>query len=158
VAWKAISLSELVEWIDPFDPDPEDPTRWWVHAISSRMQGMIRDNAMSLVQDPYQPTGLTPSLGVHKRNRETVRFGLAKWERFLRPNDGKEIPVELEKVKIAGVDHEVVPDAVLDLIPIDVIQRLANLINELSNPPAEVLRKSPTPGAGGGAPPGTSLQ
>lgn len=62
---------------------------------------------------------------------KAVKYGLAKIKGFV-DGDGKEVELVLTKGKVLGIEVDCVPDAFLDLLPLDVVGELSVKIQGLA--------------------------
>jgi hypothetical protein len=132
---RALDLSQRFDHISEFDDatDPDVATIWHLGVLSSRDVGRIRDMATSLKfktgvkEDEATDDDVETSIARAKMNFEAVRLGLTGWSNFLDAN-GNTLDFKTVKRDVAGRKRDVVPDELLDMIPLDVIEELANLI------------------------------
>lgn len=144
MAIKALDLSKTRVYVSKLDTG-DDPTKWHLGTLSSRDKGAIRDSATSfsfsnddLARAKARAAGdtsvsdedstLDTKVERSKMNFEAVRRGLVGWENFLDDND---LPIPFRTVVRdvgGGVKKSVVPNDLMDRIPLDVIDELATQI------------------------------
>jgi hypothetical protein len=158
----ALTVSDTVEFISDRDPakqkqpkliDPSDPpkgqiiqdvvgedaTRFYLSPLDVFLMGHIYDSASIL-------SGKSGSdeVGIHTRvnhtNIEAVRHGLKGFKNF----DGKDGPVRFrtQKAIVNGREYEVVADAVMNRLGIQLIQELATKIKAISEVTADEEKNS----------------
>lgn len=144
MAIKALDLGKTRKFVSKLD-DGDDPTIWHIGALSSRDKGAIRDSATSFsfsnddlararaaskgepVPEDEDAT-LDTKVEKAKMEFEAVRRGLKGWENFLGP-DGNAIPYRTVVRDVGGgVKKSVVPNDLLDMIPLAVISELSTAI------------------------------
>jgi len=143
MAIKALDLNKTFPYICK-DDDPDDPTKWIIGTLSSRDKGSIRDSATSFTfseedlerarerkegkEAEGEAGGTTTRLEKSKMNFEAVRRGLKGWENFL---DGNGTPIPFKTVLRdvgGGVKRSVIPNEIMDTMPLSVIDELAEAI------------------------------
>jgi hypothetical protein len=145
MAIKALDLSRTRTYVSKLD-DGDDPTKWHIGTLSSRDKGAIRDSATSFsfssddldrakaraagedAPATDEDAGLETKVERSRMNFEAVRRGLKGWENFLGP-DGQPITYKTVLRDVGGgVKKSVVPNELMDLIPLAVIDELASEI------------------------------
>lgn len=129
MAIKALDLAKTIDVIAPGD-DPKDPTVWKVGVLTSRDVGAIRDSVTSYTFKTAaegDARDMTTSVSRSKMNFEAVRRGLKGWENFIGPDD-KPVEFKTHQREIDGKQREVIRPELLDLIPLPVINHLADVI------------------------------
>lgn len=142
---RALSLASTREYVSTLDPhhpdrknaDPAKATKWQLGTLDSRLYGYLRDITTEIVQT--EDGQAARRLAVNKMYREAVRFGLRGWSNF-KDERGREIERKTEEFALGGQVYVVLTDAVLNLIPGDVIADLGAEIkrgNELTEDDAK---------------------
>ena len=131
MAIKALDLSKTRKYVSKLDSG-DDATVWHLGTLSSRDVGHIRDSAteISFSGDDAKRAedGIKTSVNRAKMNVEAVRRGLKDVENFL-DDKGKPIALKLVERDIGGgIKKAVVPNEFLDMIPLPVIEELAEEI------------------------------
>lgn len=133
MAIKALDLSKTREYVSKLD-DGDDPTVWKIGTLSSRDVGQIRDSVTSITFKADANAGqeteqdINTNINRSKMNFEAVRRGLKGIENFLDV-EGNAIPFKLVTRDVGGgVKKSVVPNSILDQIPLAVIEELADEI------------------------------
>lgn len=137
MAIRALDLNKVRDYICK-DDDPDDPTVWKIGTLSSRDKGMIRDSVTSFSFDTENlnsedgekadVSSMDTKIERSKMNFEAVRRGLKGWENFL-DDKGEPIPNKLVIRDVGGgVKKSVVPNDILDRIPLDTLDELAEQV------------------------------
>jgi len=142
---RAIRLDQLKVHVYSKDPDKgtEEEARWYIRPMPTRVVAHLRDSGTQydsqvstskegLEGEEGQSLNLASSFRVlaNKVVIDTVRFGLAKVEKFF-DGAGNEIGFEPVKQRVGGVEYLAVPDKILDSIPLEVMRELCEEINKL---------------------------
>lgn len=133
MAIKALDLTKTRDFVSKLD-DGDDPTIWKIGTLSSRDVGQIRDSVTSITFKADANAGqeteqdINTNINRSKMNFEAVRRGLKGIENFL-DHEGNAIPFKLVTRDVGGgVKKSVVPNSILDQIPLSVIEELADEI------------------------------
>jgi hypothetical protein len=160
----ALTTGDLVKFVSDQDPaktktkvpnDPTDATKgekevesidyqtatvFYVRPLDVFLMGAIYDGASELTGRQGQE-----EIGIHtkvnKTNIEAVKFGLSKWENFADAN-GKSVNVKTEKMTRNRREYEVVDDATINMLGIQLVQELANKIKSISEVSKVALKNS----------------
>jgi len=131
MAIKALNLATIHRHISEHDDDkdPKTATVFELGVLSSRDVGRVRDTVTSVTISTAEggSDDVLTNIEKSKMNFEALRRGLKGWSNFIGP-DGKPVPFETEKCTVDGKKREVVKDALLDLIPLVVVEELAGII------------------------------
>lgn len=140
MAIKALDLGKTTKYVSKEDTG-DDPTIWLLGTLSSRDKGAIRDSATSFsftnddlarargesVGDGEDAT-LDTKIERSRMNFEAVRRGLVGWENFIGP-DGNALTFKRVSRDVGnGVKRDVVPNDIMDTIPLAIIDELAEQI------------------------------
>jgi hypothetical protein len=148
-----LSRSDTIEYVSDSDPckkwidvpiDPNDPSRgterkpvieegatvFLIGQLDVFLMGRIYDQASTLTRnDENDEVGLKTNLNL--TNIDAVRFGLRGWRNF-RDKDGSDLPFATVKRRCNGRDYQVVTDACLKFLGIQLVQELAHEIKTRS--------------------------
>jgi hypothetical protein len=129
MAIKALNLHDVKTVTHP--DDKNDPTKWEIAVIDSRVLGMIQDKATKLTVDADDPDADT---GVEVSQNEVnfliVQFGLKGWSHFIGENG--DIVYETEDKVLGSKKYSIAKSDILSSIPQDVLQWLASEIMKLN--------------------------
>ena len=131
MAVKALDLAKTIDVTVPWD-DGDDPTTWKVGVLTSRDVGAIRDSVTSVTfktggVETDEGRDMTTTVSRSKMNFEAVRRGLRGWSNFIGPDD-KPVEFKTHQREVDGKQRDVVRPELLDLIPLSVINHLADII------------------------------
>lgn len=146
---KAVDLTRTKRFISQYDDASEEgkATVWLLGTLSSRDVGRIRDSVTSIklnTAEGSDPNEVETHIERTKMNFEAVRVGLKGWENFIGP-DGNSIPFKTIKRDVGGTRRDVVADELLDMIPLDVVNELADEILQGNLLSEEEAGNSPVP-------------
>lgn len=132
MAIKALDLSKIHEHVSIHDDDkdPKTATVFKLGVLSSRDVGRIRDTVTSVTISTTRSgdnDDVNTSIEKSKMNFEALRRGLKGWSNFIGPDD-KPVPFATHSRDVDGRQREVVRAELLDLIPLIVVEELAELI------------------------------
>ena len=131
MAIKALDLSKIHEHVSIHDDDkdPKTATVFKLGVLSSRDVGRIRDTVTSVTISTTgaQNEDVSTNIEKSKMNFEALRRGLKGWSNFIGPDD-KPVPFATHSRDVDGRQREVVRAELLDLIPLIVVEELAELI------------------------------
>lgn len=132
--YKGINTWEEHKFVCPEDPDPQDPTVFFVSALDSHVEAYIEDQTTDFSFDPNNPNdeGKLKVLTA-LRNVLRVKFGLKRMHNFIHPVENKPVVIEHETVTIAGINYKVVPDKVLAMFDKVLIHHLAAEIQKCAH-------------------------
>jgi len=120
------------------DDDPQDPTTWKLATLTSRDVARIRDGVTSFELTPSEDEdakGTTKtSIEKSKLTFEACRRGIVGWENFLHPTTNEPIKFEDQAREIDGKQRRVVKPELLDMIPLEVLEELADVIMGVNEP------------------------
>jgi len=138
MAIKGLSLVEVEPFYSSFDDAPEaEKTKWLLGPVDLMVRSYIQDNAISWVPGDG---GMVMTNKAAFRNFEICRFGLKGFENFKDDKTGADIAfVEVDRA-LNGKTYKNVSDDVLNRIPGQVIQEIAERLIEI-NTATEALRK-----------------
>jgi hypothetical protein len=154
MALMAMTTSDVIKYVSNKDPakvvkfipiDPEKPegekkidiqigpnaTTFHLAPLDVFLMGYIYDNASSL-------TGRQggTEIGIHTKmnqtNIEAVRFGLVGVENFHVDKTGKLLVLKRVKSALAGRRYDAVPDEVMTMLGVQLVQELADEIKRIS--------------------------
>jgi hypothetical protein len=160
MAIQGISFGEVHEYISRKDPartKEDGATVFYWGAISNVMMVKIADQQQTTSVEVGDVMRQTFNQKTAARNREAFRHGIRRpaWDNFL-DSEGKPILPDWENIMEGGRSYEVLTDAVLDKVPLYIIQEVgAHIFN--TNSLGEDERKnleaalSPFDGLGSGA-------
>jgi len=135
VAIKAINLGTLKSITFPEDTD--DPTVWEIGAIDSRVLGHLRDKATDLKINPDDPeAGADISLGMNEFHFQVAQFGLKGFSNFQGEDikgKSKDVMFSTQRKTVGKVQYDVCDDAVMAMVPGNVLQFLANEVLKINN-------------------------
>lgn len=121
---KAIDLNEVKDFVMPGDKD--NPTVFKIGALDTSIRSKIEDEATSFSVSPGANSSgeASTQLKIAHKNLQLVRFGLKGFKNFL---DAKSKPIQFktETYNLLGRSYEVIASSLLDIIPMNVISRLA---------------------------------
>ena len=130
MAIKALNLGSTRDYVSKSDTG-EPPTVWKLGVLSSRDVGAIRDSATSFSfkgEEGAESGEVDTRIEKSKMNFEAVRRGLKGVENFLN-EDGDAISFKLVVRDVGGgVKKSVVPNEILDQIPLSIIEELSEQI------------------------------
>lgn len=132
MAIKALKLDSTESFVSRFDPagDTDEATRFQIGALDSRVMGFIRDKATKIVVDPKAPTdSVETSVNAAEVNFLTVQFGLKGWTNF-KDDAGNDITFRTVSKFVAGKSYTVVAPETLALLPITIVDELADRIRD----------------------------
>ena len=128
MAIRGIDVYEVRDYISKYDKD-EPKTIFKLGVLDSRVRAELEDEATSFeVSSPSAPEEQSKAtLGLNRRNIETVRFGLKGMENF---QDAKGNPVKFDTISLSkyGKNYQVVTPQILQMLPFEVIMELAGEI------------------------------
>jgi len=147
MAIKALDIGKTRPFTSKHDTDG-DPTIWQIGILSSRDKGAIRDSSTSFSfnketldtgdadGEASDETNIDTRIERSKMNFEAVRRGLKGWSNFIGP-DGNDVCFKFRMMDVGGGRKQnVVPNDLLDLIPIDVIDEIADQVMSDATVPA----------------------
>lgn len=141
--------------------DPADPTVFHLATLTSRDIARIRDGVTSFEfastkdkeKGKDEEAGSTKtSIQKSKLTFEACRRGLVGWENYLGA-DGTPIKFETIQREIDKVQRRVVKPELLDHIPLEVLEELADVILGEAEASGEELGNSPVPPSDGSSTP-----
>ncbi len=137
-----ITLDATEEYESTYDPQKgqEGATKFVLGTLPARVQAMLRDKATKFRPDPNENNNVVAEFLPNEAAFETVRYGLRGWKNFLDAK-GDEIEFKTVSRSVAGRQFQVVSEMILDLLPLEVIQELADKIRNL-NKASEEERKN----------------
>ena len=145
MAIKALNTSSVRDYTSVWDSG-DDPTIWKIGSLTARDIGVIRDSVTSFSFGKNDEGGIDAGDVDTKIERskmwfEAVRRGLKGWDNFLDPQTDKPIPFKTIKRDLpGGIRSEIVPNELLDLIPLKIIEELADQIMEGNTMEAEEVK------------------
>lgn len=159
MAIKALDLNKTRDYVSKFD-DGDEPTVWKIGVLSSRDVGQIRDSVTTIsfktgADGNMADEDISTNISRSKMNFEAVRRGLKGWENFIGV-DGNAIPSKLVIRDVGnGVKKSVVPNEVLDQIPLPVVEELAEQImgDNMREDEEGEAKNSPAPSSDGSSTP-----
>lgn len=113
----------------------KNATDFKLKTYQSRVATEINDSVLRRSKDGNL-TFLT-----HELHWLTTKFGLAGWSN-LKDEKGKEIKFKSEKYRLGDRDYDVASDESLNLLPLTVINELANVIAENNAATGEEIKNS----------------
>lgn len=128
MAITALDLHKTRAWT--YSKDTDDPTVFKIAQLSSRDVGRIRDGVTTfeVPNKAVEGEGSTKTtINKSKLTFEACRRGLKGFEN-LRDADGNPVQFEDHQREIDGTQRRVVKDHILDLIPIEVLEEMADAI------------------------------
>lgn len=145
MAITGISFAERHWFVSTRDPSKRDTleesraegaTIWWWNAIPNIIMTMLGDDQSSSSVEMGATMKQTWNTRTFNRNREAFRHGISKdkggWENFTDP-EGKPIVPEWHNALVMGVSYEVLTDACLNQIPMEIINEIgAHIYNSNS--------------------------
>jgi len=164
MAIKALDIGKTRNFTSKHDTDG-DPTIWKIGILSSRDKGAIRDSSTSFTfnkeaaetEGDSDETNIDTRIERSKMNFEAVRRGLKGWDNFVGP-DGDDVCFKFRMMDVGGGRKQnVVPNELLDLIPIDVIDELSEqIMSDATVPAGDVKNSQEQSSEGSSTPTGTA--
>lgn len=153
MAIKALDIGKTRTYVCK-DDDPNDPTTWTIGTLSSRDRGAIRDASTSFnfsqeeleAEDGDAQSKVSTTVAKSKSDREAVRRGVKGWENFIGP-DGTPIQFKTVIRDVDGSKRSVIPNDLLDIIPLDTLSELAGEVMG-AEPTGDEMGNSPAPSSG----------
>lgn len=110
-------------------------TKFTLGTIDSKAAGYIRDRATKLMISPNQEVGSDVPTTMEQNSvyYQAFAVGVLAWENF-RDREGNDIKRKTQRKNIAGKDYEVITDAVMRRVPLEVINEFGQMLldeNEL---------------------------
>lgn len=152
MAIKALDTSRVMTHVYSGD-DPDDPTIFKIGTLTSRDVARIRDGVTSFEFATSKPKGkgdaaneeeqgnTKTSIEKSKLTFEACRRGIVGWENYV-DNAGNAIPFETISREIDGKQRRVVKPELLDTLPLEVLEELADVILGEAEPSGDDLGNS----------------
>ncbi len=132
--YTGININSIVNYKDPGDSDPNNPTIFKIGALDSFIKTFIEDKTTEFDFDENDPNDNGKMrINIGMRNLMKVKFGLKGLENFIDPATGAALQLQLQKFTISGLSYDVVPDSVLAILPKSVFIGLAGAIDRLGS-------------------------
>lgn len=117
-----------------YDDDKDNPTIFEIGHLDSQMEGYILDKVSDFELSSDNPDDDTKlNWRINERNLALVKFGLKNIKNFNDPQTGKPINFKCDVVNKFGKNYNVVPDEILNMIPLKVKTELAAEILKETN-------------------------
>ena len=137
MAIKALDLDatrEIVSKYDDQETEEDGATVWIIGAVDSGTAGRIKDSTTVLnISDQSEGDGsFTTNMARRRANWETVAAGLRGFRNFLHPETGEPVQFRTVSRDTPAGKRKVVSDDVMRVIPLAVIDELADRIGEFN--------------------------
>ncbi len=126
---KAITPDQTFEYVCESDRTSEQPTKWVLGVLDSRLMAHIEDTVAKLEMGHKGSDRAEPVFRTGTRRWLLVKFGLRGWVHF-GDAQGQPIAESFETTPLFGKSYKTVSDRVLELIPTNVLTELAGQIGE----------------------------
>ncbi|MBL4693290.1 MAG: hypothetical protein JKY92_08190 [Magnetovibrio sp.] len=133
MAIKALDLTKTKVVSSKYDTEKDETkkTKFKVGVLSFRDVGRIRDLVTSITVNAAQEEDGTDEVLTNiersKMQFEACRRGIRGWENFMGPDD-KPVKFKTQTREVDGASREVVPDDLLNMIPLQVIVELSDIV------------------------------
>lgn len=144
MAFKALDLGHVEEYVSPNDPDPSNPTVWLLGTISGRLQAIIKDGAAKFAADldaDGTPSNFKATVTPNQLALDTVMFGLRGWRNF-PDKKGAEVQYKTEKRTLPGATVDVLARECIDRIDIVTVRELAERLEKINEVSEEDRKNS----------------
>jgi hypothetical protein len=126
---KAITPDQTFEYICESDRGSEQPTKWVLGILDSRLMAHIEDAVAKLEMGKKGSDQADPVFRTGTRRWLLVKFGLRGWVNFVDAN-GQPFAESFDTTPLFGKSYKTVNDRVLELIPTSVLTELAGELSE----------------------------
>ena len=126
---KAITPDQTFEYICESDRGSEQPTKWVLGILDSRLMAHIEDAVAKLEMGKKGSDHADPVFRTGTRRWLLVKFGLRGWVNFVDAN-GQPFAESFDTTPLFGKSYKTVNDRVLELIPTSVLTELAGELSE----------------------------
>jgi len=122
-----ININETHRFISKYDPDKQNPTVFHIGFMDSFLRGWIEDKSTSIEFSAGGPDEQARgNVMMKKRSIMLVQYGVRNIEAFIDPNAKEPIKVSLGQSSISGKGYPVLPDKIVAMIPMQIIDELAD--------------------------------
>jgi len=126
----AITPDQTFEYVCESDRESEQPTKWVLGVLDSRLMAHIEDTVTKLEMGGKKPSDMPdPVFRTGTRRWLLVKFGLRGWVHF-SDAAGQPIAEAFDTTPLFGKSYKTVSDRVLELIPSSVLTELAGQLSE----------------------------
>lgn len=155
-----LSLEATREYQSKFDPDVGTPqaSRFTISTLDSRVAGKLKDMGTTMHIDPTRPDDdVATSVNMEDVNFQTVQFGVSAWENVV---DDKGQPIEYKTVgrRLAGKSYKIIHEDVLSLLPLSVINELAEEVRKVNELEEDAAKNSGEQSSPSNSSPSTTVQ
>lgn len=126
---RAVTPDKTFEYICENDRGSDQPTKWVLGVLDSRIIAHIEDTVTKLEMSGKANDKPDPVFRTGTRRWLLVRFGLRGWTNF-QDAEGKPIDESFDTVPMFGKSYKAVSEKLLMLIPTPVLSELANVLGE----------------------------
>lgn len=131
---RGVDIYATRDFVSKLDTDKDNPTIFEVGSLDSRMKGYILDNVSDFELSSDNPDDDTKiNWRINERNLTLVKFGVKNIKNFADPQTGQPIKFKCDVVNKFGKSYDVVPEEILNMIPLKVITELATEILKETN-------------------------
>jgi len=124
-----VNIFETREYTSKYDLDKESPTIFEIGLLDSQMKAKIFDKVSDFELSSDNPDDDTKlNWRMNERNLSLVKFGVKNIKGFLDPQTKKTIDVKCDTINKLGKSYEVLPDSILDMLPLKIITELAEQV------------------------------
>lgn len=115
-----------------FPDDKNDPTTWLLGTLSSRVLGILMDQSAVFAANTADTDSMKAEFKGSQAAYNVVQFGLRGWSNFVT-DGGEQIVFATAQKVVPGapmIKLDAVPDALMELIPLDRIRELSEQIQK----------------------------
>ena len=124
-----VNIFETRDYTSKYDLDKESPTIFEIGLLDSQMKAKIFDKVSDFELSSDNPDDDTKlNWRMNERNLSLVKFGVKNIKGFIDPQTKKPIDVKCDTINKLGKSYKVLPDSILDMLPLKIITELAEQV------------------------------
>jgi len=129
---KGVDIYATREFVSKHDTDKDNPTIFEVGLLDSQMRGYILDKVSDFELSSGKPDDDAKlNWRINERNLALVKFGVKDIKNFADPQTGQPIKFKCDVINKFGKSYDIVPDKILNMIPLKIMSELgAEILKE----------------------------
>lgn len=133
-----IDIDAVRQYVSPNDPDKTNPTVFHIASLDTKLQGSIEDKCTTMrASAGKKDEAADMNFAMKRRSYDLVRFGVKQIENFIDPKTKEPVLFKLENVSVGSKAYLALPERVVDMLGIKLIDELAVEVEKNQNLGAE---------------------